>query len=80
MDSYTAFKQLKYALVYCPILAMPNFDTSFMVETDDTDMAVGVVLMQHDQPVAFMLKALHSAQCNYHTMNCELLAILIACK
>ena len=42
--------------------------------------AVGAVLMQHDRPVAFMSKALNSAQCNYHTTDCELLAIVLACK
>ena len=36
--------------------------------------------MQQDQPVAFISKALNSAQYNYHTTDCELLAIILACK
>ena len=60
---------------------MPDFDTAnFVVETDASDVAVGAVLMQHDWPVAFMSKALNSAQCNYHTTDHELLAIVLACK
>ena len=61
---------------------MPNFDANadFVVETDASDIVVGAVLMQHDRPVAFMSKALNSAQYNYHTTNCELLAIVLACK
>ena len=53
---------------------------NFVVETNASDMAVGVMLMQHDWPVAFMSKALNSAQCNYHTTDHELLAIVLAYK
>ena len=71
---------MKHALVHAPVLAMPDFDANFVVETDASDVAVGAVLMQHDQPVAFMSKAFNSAQCNYHTTDCELPAIVLACK
>ena len=80
MDCDTAFNQLKHDLVHAPILAMPNFYADFVVETDASDMAVGAVLMQYDWSVAFIFKVLNSAQCNYHTMNHELLAIVLACK
>ena len=76
----TAFNQLKHALVHAPVLAMPDFDADFVVETDASNIAVGVVLMQHNQLVAFMSKALNYAQCNYHTTDCKLLAIVHACK
>ena len=80
MDCSIAFNQLKHDLVHTPVLAMPDFNTNFVVETDCSDVEVGAVLMQHDQPVAFMLKVLNSAKHNYHTINCELLAIVLACK
>ena len=48
-----------------------------MVDTDASDVAVGEVLMEHDQPVAFMSDALNSAQCNYQTMDHKLLAIVL---
>ena len=76
----TAFTQLKHALVHTPVLAMPDFDANFVVETDASDAAIGAVLMQHEQPVAFMSKALNSAQCNYHTTDHKLLAIVLVCK
>ena len=76
----TVLKQFKYALVHAPVLAIPNFDTNFVVETDASDIAICAVLIQHDQSVALISKALSSAQCNYHTMYCKLLAVVIACK
>ena len=44
MDCSTAFKQLKYALVHAPVLAMHNFDANLLVETDASDVVVGAVL------------------------------------
>ena len=59
---------------------MPDFDANFVIEIDASDMAVGAVLMQHEQPVVFMSKVLNSAQCNYRTIDHELLVIVFACK
>ena len=59
---------------------MPNFDADFVVEIDASDTAVCAVLMQHDWPVAFISKALYSAQHNYHTTDHKLLAIVLECK
>ena len=59
---------------------MPNFDANFVVETNASNMAVGAVLMQHDQPVAFISKVLKSSQYNYHTTDHKLLAIVLAYK
>ena len=62
-----------------PVLAMPDFHASFMIETDAYDMAVSIALIQYNQPVALILKVLNFAQCNYYTMDCKLLEILLAC-
>ena len=78
MDYDTVLNQLKCVLVHAPILAMLDFDANSVVETDASDIAVGAVLMQHEQPVAFMSKALNSAQHNYYTIDCKLLAIVLA--
>ena len=50
---------------------MPDIDVNYMVETDAGDLAVGAALMQHDHPVAFVLKWLKSAKHNYNTADYE---------
>ena len=52
------FQTLKKALISAPVLALPNFQVPFEVETDACDYGVGAVLMQKGHPIAFLSKAL----------------------
>ena len=79
-DCDTALKQTKRALSYDPVLGILDFNANFIVETNASVGTVGVVLMQYNWLVALMSKILNFSQCNYHTMDCKLLAIVHACK
>ena len=57
------------------------FNLPFVVEMDASDFAIGSVLTQADQPVAYfsmMFNSVHT--CNYPVHDHELLAIIKACK
>ena len=75
-----AFDKLKYALTHAPVLALPNFDQPFEMETDASDVAVGSVLTQQSRLVAYFSKSLTTAEHNYPVHDRELLAIILCCK
>nr|KYP65064.1 Retrovirus-related Pol polyprotein from transposon 297 family [Cajanus cajan] len=55
-NSITAFHSLKQALITTPVLALPNFSKTFMVETDASTKGIRVILMQDKHPIAYMSK------------------------
>ena len=71
-----AFEQLKQAMVTAPVLALPDFTESFVVETDASDVGIGAVLMQSDRPIAFISKALGDSHKNKSIYEKEFLALL----
>ena len=46
-DAEDSFNYLKNALATTPVLALPDFTTSFFVEPDALNLGIGVVLVQH---------------------------------
>ena len=75
-----AFRQLKELLCNAPLLSTPDFDRSFVLQTDASERGVGAVLSQCDDegmehPVAYFSKKLLPREERYSTVEKECLAI-----
>ena len=73
-----SFQALKSALVTAPVLALPDFNKTFEIETDASDKGIGAVLMQGGHPIAYLSKALGPRTQGLSTYEKESLAILLA--
>jgi hypothetical protein len=77
-EAEEAFQTLKKAMTTTPILAMPNFNDTFIVETDASGNGIGAVLQQQGKPIAFMSRALGVSKCSWSTYAKEMLAVVEA--
>ena len=75
-----AFAALKEFLVSAPILAYPNAQDMFILDTDASDTAIGADLLQlqegEEKVISYGSFTLNPAQRNYCTTRKELLAVL----
>ena len=79
----TAFETLKQKLIETPVLAYPQFDVKFIVETDASVLGLGAILSQYHSdeklhPVAFTSRALSPSEKNYSITELETLAVVWA--
>lgn len=74
----TTFCILKKALVEALVLALPQFDKPFVIETDVCELGIGAVLMQEGHPLAYVSKALGPKNRTLSVYEREYLAILLA--
>ena len=77
-----AFAELKRRLCNPPVLAIPNDEDPFRIETDASDYATGGVLLQKQEGlwkvVAYRSATLHDTERNYQIYDKEMLAIMQA--
>ena len=80
-----SFQNLKAMLCNKPVLKSPNFDQSFTLVTDASDIAAAAMLAQNDKknvqhPVSFYSKKFDKHQQKYSTVEKECLSIVLALK
>ncbi|KAJ8762999.1 hypothetical protein K2173_023204 [Erythroxylum novogranatense] len=89
-DAAEAFEHLKQSLSHAPVLRLPDFSQSFVIECDASGSGIGAfviecdasgsgigaVLMQQNQPIAFFSEGLKGATLKYSTYEKEMLAIV----
>eukprot|EP00253_Pinus_taeda_P004503 PITA_04503 len=71
-----AFRDLKDRLCTAPVLALPDLQQPFEVETDAFDYAVGAVLTQDGHPVAYHSETLLDTVRKYPTYDKEMYSIV----
>lgn len=67
-------------MIIAPVLSLPDMTETFVIETDASNIGIGVVLMQQGHPVAFVSKGLSMRQQFLSAYEKELLTILVAIK
>ena len=75
-----AFCELKQHLTEAPVLTCPDFEQPFILQTDASDLGLGVALTQNiegnDQVIAYASRSLTSCEKAYSTTEKECLAIV----
>jgi hypothetical protein len=71
---------MKIKIIQAQVLALPNLQKPFEVETDVSGYAMGAVLMQGGRHVCYHSKIFHEEVPNYPTYNKELYALVQAVK
>jgi hypothetical protein len=75
-SQHKAFDTLKMKISTAPVLPLPDLQQSFEIETDASDYAMGVVLMQHRKPICYHSETFTTIVINYPTYDKELYALV----
>lgn len=75
-DCEQAFCVLKQRLTSSPVLAYPDFQQEFTVETDASDLGLGAILTQGRRVIAYASRALTAVEKNYSATEKECLGVV----
>ena len=79
-SQHKAFTELKDRLFSTLVLALPDLQRLFEVETDASDYAIGAFLTQHGHPVAYHSETLSDTVWKYPTYDKDMYSIMQACR
>lgn len=71
---------MKEKIISAPTLSLQDPRQSFEIETDASDYAMGVFLVQHGKPICFHLETFDGVVINYPTSRKELHALVQSVK
>ena len=79
-EALEAFDRLKAACLQAPILAFPDFDKPFLLETDASGKGLGAVLSQKQadrqyHPIAYASRVMNETEQRYHPKKQEFLTL-----
>ena len=79
-EAREAFDHLKAACLQAPILAFPDFNKPFLLETDASGRGLGAVLSQKQadgryHPIAYASRVMNETEQRYHSNKQEFLAL-----
>ena len=79
-EALEAFDCLKAACIQAPILAFPDFDKSFLLETDASGKGLGAVLSQKQadgwyHPIVYASRVMNETKQRYHSNKQEFLTL-----
>ena len=79
-EALKAFDHLKAACLQAPILAFPDFDKSFLLETDASGRGLGAVLSQKQadgqyHPITYASHVMNETEQRYHSNKHEFLTL-----
>lgn len=77
---WKSFETLKENISTVPELALLDLQQPFEIETDASDYAMGVVLMQQKKPICYHYKKFSQTVINYSTYDKELYALVQSVK
>jgi hypothetical protein len=77
-EAQFTFDKMKKVMSTCPVLALPDFDQSFILECDASGEGIGAVLMQNRHPLACESLKLRGPELLYTIYDKEMFAIMHA--
>ena len=74
------FEILKEKIIMALVLALPDFNLEFVIESDASGQGLGAILTQQGKPVAYFSKALSERNLAKSAYKKELMAVALAIK